>query len=70
LQGWQHRIPFGCFVSVLHTGVAIPPAFVVSLFPLRSQGMARAARGGGPSPSAAEKNGSQFKLKVVGATLA
>jgi len=45
LQGWQHCIPFGSFVSVLHTGVAIPPAFV-SLFPPRSQGMATAARAG------------------------
>jgi len=65
LRGWQHCIPFGCFISVSHTGVAIPFAFVVSLFPSRSQGMARAARAGGPSPSAAEKKLRSLSLSFI-----
>jgi len=65
LQGWQHSIPLGCFISVLHTRVAIPFAFVVSLFPLRSQGIARAVRAGGPSLSAAEKKLRSLSLSFI-----
>jgi len=65
LQGWQHCIPFGCFVSVLHTDVAITPGFVVSLFPPRSQGMARAACAGRLLPSATEKKLRSLSLSFI-----